>query len=187
MSLKNFFRNPSNYVTRERMFFNKLYFDLKLAAARAGVPLQVFVPEVDRDGFDVVIDDYDLEKRFQLKSFLRSARTVAWNIHKRLLRPQIDHIQALGFEQSPEGVGLEGGVILIEIDDADESCPVTYYYTDIQVITVLADGFIACAKTRRDQALNVLRRLHRGVGTSRVSLPSTTVAFLILREESAAI
>ena len=57
--LKQFLNAPINSKTRERIFFNRLYFDIKLAAARRGYSLTVFEPEVDREGFDVVLDDAD--------------------------------------------------------------------------------------------------------------------------------
>jgi hypothetical protein len=75
MTLRNFFNAPANTVTRERMFFHRLYADLTLAAARAGYPLSIFEPEVDRDKFDVLLDDADNQRRIQLKTFTTSAGT----------------------------------------------------------------------------------------------------------------
>lgn len=89
MSLKKFLNAPVNTVTRERMFFNKLYFDLKLAAARRGYHLSVFEPEVDRDKFDVLLDDGDNERRIQLKAFSKSSGTSQWSSNKRFMRPDI--------------------------------------------------------------------------------------------------
>ena len=170
MPIMQFLKNPANSVSREKMFFNKLYFDLKLAAAQTGVPLQIFTPEVDRDGFDVVIDDADLERRFQLKSFIKLASTKSWDIHKRLLRPIHEYAQVLGFEFSPEGVGLGGGVILIEIDGSDDACPVSYYYTDIFVLLAFFDGLIGTAQTR-DKAKMVIQHLRRNAGRMKAPLP----------------
>jgi hypothetical protein len=172
MSLSNFLKSSINTTTRENIFFNKLYFDLKLAAAKRDYPLQVFIPEVDRFGFDVILDDGDVERRFQLKSFAKSADTASWDIYKRLLRPSYRNAPALTFERSPEGVGLEGGVILIEIDDSSDECPVTYYYTDIFIVTALAHGLISSERGKRvDQASTLLTRLHEGGGHDRVSVP----------------
>jgi hypothetical protein len=60
---RSFLEAKVNSVSRERIFHNKLFFDLKLAAARAGYHLSVFEPEVDRDAFDVFLDDGDNERR----------------------------------------------------------------------------------------------------------------------------
>jgi hypothetical protein len=64
--LAEFFADRHNNVSREKMFFNRLYFDLKLAAAHSNCALSIFAPEVGRDGFDVSLDDGDLDRRFQL-------------------------------------------------------------------------------------------------------------------------
>jgi hypothetical protein len=184
MPLSQFLKSSINTTTRENIFFNKLYFDLTLAAAKNGYPLQVFIPEVDRFGFDVILDDGDVERRFQLKSFATSVGTASWDIYKRLLRPSYRNAAGLRFERSPEGVGLEGGVILIEIDDSSDECPVTYYYTDIFIVTALALGLITSERGKRDeQALTLLRRLCEGSGHDRASVPIRL--FLKIRSPSA--
>jgi hypothetical protein len=123
--LPEFFDDSHNNTSREKMFFNRLYFDLKLAAAHSNYALSIFAPEVDRDGFDVSLDDGDLDRRFQLKTVLKTAGTNSWKIHKRLLRPSLEYAQSLGFPQSPGGIGLQGCFILIEIDNENDECPVT--------------------------------------------------------------
>src|ERR1700723_1352614 len=152
--LSAFLRRDGNTVTREKIFQDKIMFDLKLAAARANVPLQIFTSDVDREGYDIVVDDADLERRFQLKTVLESATTATWYIYKRLLRPQMGH---LGFEISPEGVGIEGGVILIRVNDGDDAAPVTYYYTDIYILTAVANGLLTATNPNRaNQAMQVI-------------------------------
>ena len=171
MTLTDFLKDSENFVTREKIFLDRIMFDLKLAAAHARIPLQIFTPDVDRDGYDIIVDDADLERRFQLKSLLKSSATASWNIHKRLLRPTMYNAPSLGFEVSPEGVGIEGGVILIHIDDCDPSCPVAYSYTDIFVLTALAGGLVVPGQNNRaEQAREVLTRLHRGSGKDRVEI-----------------
>jgi hypothetical protein len=172
MSLSTFFNDPDNFVTREKIFLNKLCFDLKLAAAHRHMPLQIFTPEVDRGGFDIIVDDSDIQRRFQLKSFTKSSGTSSWKIHKRLLRPEFQYAEALGFEFSPEGVGLGGGLIVISIDETDDACPVTYHYTDVFILTAFAEGLITgLSKTQRENVTKVLQELHRGSGRERVSVP----------------
>jgi hypothetical protein len=183
MAITDFLKDENNSVTREKIFLDRVMFDLKLAAAHARIPLQIFIPDVDRDGYDIIVDDASLERRFQLKSFLKSSPTANWKIYKRLLRPTMHHALSLGFELSPEGVGIEGGVILIQIEDSDPACPVTYSYTDIFVLTVLGDGLIVPEqKKRKKQALKVLRGIHSGKGRERILVPLG--AFLPVRSPS---
>jgi hypothetical protein len=113
MPISKFFKHPDNSGIREKIFFHRLYYELTLAAAHRGAFL--FTPEVDREGFDIVLDDGEVSRRFQLKSFVKSARTASWKIQRRLLRPERRDAEALGFEFSPTGTGLGGGVILIRL------------------------------------------------------------------------
>ena len=183
MTISTFLQNPKNSVTREMMFLDRIKYDLKLAAALARVPLQIFTPDVDRDGYDIIVDDADLVRRFQLKTVLKSSNTTSWKVHKRLLRPTMYSANLLHFEVSPEGVGIEGGVILIQIDDSEDACPATYYYTDIYVLTALAVGLILTNRnSRARQAVKFLNRLRRGIGTERVAVPLG--AFVKLRAPS---
>jgi hypothetical protein len=171
--LAEFLNEQTNSTTREKIFLNKICFDLKLAAAQSGLPLQVFAPEVDRDGFDVLFDDGDMDRRFQLKSFTKSSGTTKWKVHKRLLRPRYRDAQLLGFPISAEGVGLGGGLIVILIDDSTDVCTVTYYYTDIFILTALAEGMMvhSTGAERRELCARFLRNLHHGVGKERVEVP----------------
>jgi len=84
--LQKFLNASVNTKTRERIFFNKFYFDVKLAAGRRGYPLTMFEPEVDRGGFDVVLDDADTTRHLQLKSATRSSGTNQWVTTPRFLR-----------------------------------------------------------------------------------------------------
>lgn len=136
MTLKKFLNAPVNSVTRERMFFNKLYFDLKLAAARHDYHLNIFEPEVDRDKFDVLLDDGDNERRIQLKTFTKSSPTTQWSSNKRFMRPDIITGDKLGI--APADCGIGGGFFLIEIDDSGHDAPVSYYYTDRSIIHALS-------------------------------------------------
>lgn len=140
MALTDFFNNPVNSVTRERLFFHKLYFDIKLAAARANYPLSIFEPEVDRDKFDIVLDDGDNERRIQLKSFTKSSGTSQWTTSKRFMRP--DMVSGDKLNIAPMDCGLGGGFILIEIDDSVDDAPVSYLYTDRALISGLASGLL---------------------------------------------
>lgn len=132
-ALQSFLKAKVNSVSRERIFHNKLFFDLKLAAARAGYHLSVFEPEVDRDAFDVFLDDGDNERRIQVKTVLASSTTVNWDSTRRFMRPEMLYGDRLGL--APGDCGVGGGFLLIEIDDTSSDAPVTYYYTDYFVVT----------------------------------------------------
>lgn len=139
-NLRDFFAEPINQTTRERIFFSRLSFDLKIAAARNGYHLHVYEPDVDRDGFDIVVEDEDTSRWFQTKAVLKSAATASWDINAGLLWPSIDIVEMYGL--SPVEAGRGGGVILIEIDDRDQAGNVVYSYTDYDIITAIAEGFL---------------------------------------------
>jgi hypothetical protein len=181
MTIAEFCRTPSNSVTRERMFFHKLYFDLKLAAARRGYALTLFEPEVDRDSYDVVLDDGDTQRRVQLKTVLKTAKTASWTSTKRFMRLEEVYGDKLGL--APADCGVGGGFVLIEIDDKDDKGDVSYLYTDYYVIQALADhivkekasrraykSFGRPAKDRADFASDIMKDLHRGNSSDPVSL-----------------
>lgn len=139
-NLRDFFAAPVNQTTRERIFFNRLSFDLKIAAARNGYHLHLYEPDVDRDGFDIVVEDEDDSRWFQTKAVLASADTASWDIHAGLLWPTVDAGEFYG--RAPVEGGRGGGVILIEIDDTAQAGDVTYSYTDFDIITAISEGFL---------------------------------------------
>jgi len=159
--LRIFLNDSRNSQTRERMFFNRLYFDLKLAAAIRGYALSIFEPEVDREGYDIVVDDHDTERRFQLKTFTSSSGTSEWAVTKRFLLPPIPDNTVLGFETSPEGVGLGGGIIVTKIDDSGLDCSVSYLYTDLYLINALQSGLVQSKQSvRRTRILKWCREFY---------------------------
>ncbi len=181
MTIAQFCRIPSNSVTRERIFFHKLYFDLKLAAARRGYALTLFEPEVDRDSYDVMLDDGDTQRRVQLKTVLKTAKTASWASTKRFMRLEEVYGDKLGL--APGDCGVGGGFVLIEIDDTDDEGNVSYLYSDYYVIQALTDhivkekasrraykAFGQPAKDRADFADDIMKDLHCGSSRDPVSL-----------------
>lgn len=128
--LEKFLNDPKNMQAREALLMHRLFYDVKLAAARRGYYLNSYFDDVDNDGFDVIFDDQDCIKKIQVKSVGVNSTTQSWNIHKKILRPSIYLTNILGFDPSPEGVGTEGGVILIEFEDAGGGLEFAYYYSD---------------------------------------------------------
>jgi hypothetical protein len=165
-ALRSFLKAKVNSVSRERIFHNKLFFDLKLAAARAGYHLSVFEPEVDRDAFDVFLDDGDNERRIQVKTVLASSTTATWESTRRFMRPEMLYGDRLGL--APADCGAGGGFLLIEIDDSSPDAPVTYYYTDYFVVTAFEMRLL------REKALTP----KKGRGRKRESRQETAKKFL---------
>lgn len=139
-NLRKFFQASVNSTTRERIFFSRLSFDLKIAAARAGYHLHIYEPDVDRDGFDIVVEDADSTRQVQTKAVLSSVQTSRWRITAGLLRAgaadqDVYHI-------APVESGRAGGVVLIEIDANAEDGQVAYSYTDYEILTAIAQGYL---------------------------------------------
>lgn len=173
-NLRSFFAAPVNQTTRERIFFSRLSFDLKIAAARNGYHLHLYEPDVDRDGFDIVVEDEDVSRWFQTKAVLASAATASWDINAGLLWPTVDVGEKYG--RAPVEGGRGGGVILIEIDDTAQKGDVVYSYTDYDIITAIAEGFLTeqievktgpgrpykSARLEADEALQLVHASDRG-------------------------
>lgn len=132
-SLRKWMNEPGNLHGREAILMHRLCFDVQLAAAQRGYYLNTYYDDVDHDGFDVIFDDQDTIKKTQVKSVDSKAVTGQWGIHKRILRPSFEHIDKLGFEPSAEGLGVEGGFILMQFDTAIPGTAVKYFYTDLYV------------------------------------------------------
>ncbi|WP_050907543.1 hypothetical protein [Vibrio harveyi] len=164
-NLEKYLFEPSNSHAKESLINNKLLFDLKLSAARRGYFLNAYTPEVDKDGFDIIFDDQDSMTKVQLKTVMEKAGTTSWDIHKTILRPDPMICEDLGFEPSPMGTGHQGGVILIEISDCNQSgFSVQYYYTDIIVLCALRDGLIEVDEPPQDR---VIKTFFENINTGR--------------------
>lgn len=172
-SLISYLTAPANTTSREVLLAHRTIYELKLAAARRGYDLRTFVPDVDRDGYDVVLDDGDTSVRIQLKATFNDAAAPP-EIHKGLIRPTMYACDELGFESSPTGVGMGGGVLqqIVHVDGDD--LQLSYRYTDVRIL--LAFHWELRSGPRRDARDNVIRSLKEGSGSSRVTLqPSLMV------------
>ena len=168
--LENYLLTPRNNHARESLINNKLFYDLKLAAAERSYFLNIYIPEVDQDGFDIILDDHDSLTKIQLKTLMKNARTTSWKIHKSLLRPSELYCEELGFEPSPTGTGYQGGVILIEID-ANNGFEVDYYYTDIILLLGIRDKIIELSSPPTEGAMKKLfANLRNGLSHEKVAI-----------------
>ena len=66
---------PRNSHAKESLLNNRLFYDVKLAAARRGYYLNTYFDDVDKDGFDVIFDDQDTLIKTQLKTVASTAPT----------------------------------------------------------------------------------------------------------------
>jgi len=163
MELSEFLNDPYNSRTRERIYFHRLAFDLHLAAARKGYHLQMFEPEVDRDGFDIVLNDGDYERHIQVKTV--ATTTSSWDISRRLARPGGYLAEAFGLDPIKSGLG--GGFLLMQIDP-NEGQNVDYFYADFHTLLALKDGMFG---NEREAAAEIFEELLRDRDEKDIKIP----------------
>lgn len=174
--LDGFLSDPRRSRSREYILTTQLVCDLSVAAAARGYDLLVYLPTVDSDGFDVILDDRDRLVPIQLKSMVKKGKASKWDVHRTLIRPEVGAAELYGFEPSPTGVGRQGGVILTKVETAGESkLQVSYAYTDIDVLSALWLGILPRASTQKKRLRRLRIDLEREPGGT-VELP--TSAFL---------
>ena len=153
-ALSSFLRAVKNSKSREFLITTRVIHDLTVAAAVSGYDLLVYTPTVDRDGFDLILDDRDRLLPLQLKSVIGGGRAAKWAMHRSLLRPERREVEWFGFEPSPCGEGRGGGVCLIEIQSNEASVDIIYRFTDICILAAIWLGLIqrsAASKKRLDK------------------------------------
>jgi hypothetical protein len=182
MTLEEYLKDDNrNSVFREKLINYKFFYEVKYAAAKNRNDINIYIPEVDRDGYDVLLDDGDSIKPFQIKTVVSSAKTTSWKLKKNLLRPKFYNCAKLGFEQSPESTGVEGGFILIEIlIDKDEIKSLSYYYTDIFILAAFECGFLKIQNfqntAKNDKSIKrLLSKIISGKRTDNVTLTKSNL------------
>jgi hypothetical protein len=143
IDVKSFLKNERNSVLREKLVNYRFFYEVKLSSARIGNDIQISFPEIDKEGYDIVLDDGERLKVFQLKTKLKQSKTTLWKVQKQLLRPKYENLALLGFESTGQNIGFEGGIILIEIDADEKSInKFSYYYCDIFILKAIELGLI---------------------------------------------
>lgn len=171
-SLEEYLYESGNSHAKESLINNRLFYDLKLAAARRGYFLNIYHPEIDHEGFDVILDDGDCLLKVQLKTKMKEAATNSWKIHKTLLRPNIDTHEDLGFEASATGTGYQGGIILIEVEDDNNALKVDYYYTDIILILGIESEIVNMIKPpTKKMLMSFFKKLQAGTSHETITVP----------------
>ena len=154
-----FLQREENSVTREKLYFHKFALDLHFAAATKGYPLQILPPDVDRYGFDVVLNDQDFERHIQTKTFLPDSTTDDWSIRKGFLRPSMSFV-------SLETAGLGGGIVVIQI--LPSCSEVVYHYADYLTLLAMKEKLVKGHKS--SVATRILKRLLKGSARDEVTL-----------------
>ena len=172
--LEIFLFKEENSRTKESLVNHRLFYDLKLAAALRGYDLSLYTPDVDRDGFDIILDDQDILRKIQLKTVLKNATTSTWHIHKTMLRPAGQFCEELGFEPTTSGTGVQGGVLLMELDPKNDSMDIRYHYTDVFVITALYLGIVnRRPKIRKTIFDSFYSKIRDGVSNEKMPVPKS--------------
>lgn len=170
--LAAFLKAERNSVTREVLLRHKFVFDVLVAAARRDYALQIFVGEVDREGFDIVLDDGDAIRKIQLKSVFGKCK--GWGIRKNLLRPEPRLAEDLGFEAAPTGIGIGGAVVLQVVKVEGDSLDVSYAVADIALMCAMREGFVtknSGVKIQPQTLRTVIDQTVEGKRTERVGVP----------------
>lgn len=178
------FLGPENSTVREALLQHRLIYDLKMAAALRNYDLRIYEPDIDRDGYDLILDDGDDIGRFQVKSIFES-ETLKWSIRKRLLRLPRYVIDKFSFFPSPETNGLGGGFILIEAKSYNNNITVDYWYMDFYVIFAMRHGLVRKSNNRpsNKQIDSFVSKLFSGTGNEKIDIRKSFLIKLKGREE----
>lgn len=161
IDVKLFLKKNRNSVIREKVINYKFFYDIKLAGARNNKDIQISFPEVDKEGYDLILDAGEGIKVFQVKTRLIDATTTSWKVQKQLLRPTFENLELLGFEATGQNMGYEGGVILIEINPNKNTLQdFQYYFCNIFILKAIELKIIPTkSKTQYNAVLRLLNDL----------------------------
>lgn len=173
---KAFLDSPRNSRTRELIFTHRLIHDIQVAAAMNRYHFSVYQPEVDRDKYDLILDNQEVSRKIQVKSVLSSSGTTQWSIGKGILRPNFRIAEYMEtFANSAEGIGVFGAVILVEATlTGFKSNPINfcYYYTDLLTVLAFRLKIIFRNNSTSQKAIDKLfRNIFTGFGGETVSVP----------------
>jgi len=159
--VRTFLNDHRNSVIREKLVNYRFFYELKLAGARVNRDIQISFPEIDKDGYDIVLDNDETIKVFQIKTRLTDAKTPSWKIQKQLLRPMEKNLELLGFDGRPQNIGYQGGFILIDVEaNLETILNFNYYYCDIFTLKAMECGLVPNKnKTQMKSAAKVIEEL----------------------------
>lgn len=171
-SLDDFLKENQHTVFREKLVNYHFFYQVKLSAAKAQCDISIYTSEVDRDGFDVLLDSGKHIKPFQIKTITTTSTAKFWKVKKNLLRPLSQNCIFYQYEKSPEGEGVEGAFVLIEIATTENDISgFRYYYTDYIILRAVEMGLIRYRNS--DYHVRVMKDLRHGNRQERVNLKKT--------------
>jgi hypothetical protein len=130
-------------VEREKIFFHRLAYDLKIAGVVNNRRVHVYSVDVDDSGYDIIVDVGGFERRFQVKTRLRPGGAHTWKCHRLLFCPTPDQVSFWRFQEwlIRHAYGFNGGLIVADIEWPDGKDPsITYRYTDLAILMAFRDG-----------------------------------------------
>lgn len=157
-----FLTNPKNTTTREYMLTCRLQADLLEAASNRNYHLQIYLPAVDRDGFDIIFSDAHQLSPVQVKS-TATARS-QWPIHRKFFRPQTFHFPSYKLYSSSHEGGMGGGVILIDVKNKGGAISLSYSYTDYLLVRLLSSGHFNFSMARSNAAKKAIEEMTNSIG-----------------------
>lgn len=178
--LNDFLLFSASSVARESIFTHRFISDMKLGAAKFNYHLQTYEPDVDCDGYDVVLQDTSNTISVQLKTFLNT--TEEWDIRKRLLRPEPGIGKYFGYPEDNlfipellEQFGFQGAVVLIRplLDQSGSLDTVEYFYSDIFVLYAMGERLVPQQKAKIETIALAKQALSSGDGSEKISLRKT--------------
>lgn len=177
LSLDQYLKLDKNSVFKEKLVNYRFFYEVKLASARIQNDIRIYIPEIDKDGYDIVLDDGDTIMPFQLKATNNSSKTSKWEVQKNLLRPNPLNCTLLGYEQSPEGDVTEGGFILVSISvNTDTIQSFDYYYTDAYILKAFELGILRYNRNSYEKKIELLiGQLQRGNRREKVVLTKSNL------------
>lgn len=170
--LADFLDNSENSVSREVMLSHRVSYELKVGSALANFDLRVYRPDVDRDGFDMLLEQRSLTRPLQLKSRRKGASTGSWKVRSHLLHPSRIRSGYLHFALPRIGLGdgLDGALLVVEFTVAGDSLSIEYLYFDLAVAAAHTLGITAAPQRTVDSATQLLSTLRRLDGNGSVTI-----------------
>jgi hypothetical protein len=171
--LYKFLYKDGNSHARENIINHHVFYEISLAGAQRGYELQLFTQKTDHEGVDLIVSDNNLFQKIQLKTVMKDASTSSWDIHARLLRPEMINATKLGFHKNFGGIGFEGCAMLIEVEVTNTGLKFDYLYTDIFVLNAFAMKFISRMRgmSTSKTALKILKKLGENNKKGKVKIP----------------
>jgi hypothetical protein len=131
-----------------------------MAAAEREYHLKIFQSTVDIEGFDVMLDDNQQARRFQLKTRFNAKTRVLKDIHSVMLMPKRRNANLIRFENGMCPT-LDNGLIFIDINyPTDTFIPdIQYFYLDFYILHSISKGIIPWKTHYIEKSKEILERL----------------------------